>query len=267
MQDTLSDHQWQTFQTQGYVRLGPVIPHTELLQLQQRINNIMLGTAAVPYDRIMMQLDTTTGEYADMDSQTKGHKGSTLAYRKIQDLELDPLFLGHMQKPLFRHICERAYGKGTPISCFRAMFMNKPAHQGTKLPWHQDYFHQVDPYPQITLWLAMDTSTVENGCIKVLAESHRHYPEENHTVFLNEEQINQVLEHYPTEYLECAAGEALLLHNRLVHSSEVNKTATPRRAFSVCYMNGQAVSKHGTRFSPIFGEDALRPEEVGPVLC
>ena len=40
----------------------------------------------------------------------------------------------------------------------------------------------------------MDTSTVENGCIKVLAESHRHYPEENHTVFLNEEQINQLLE-------------------------------------------------------------------------
>jgi len=58
--------------------------------LQQRIDEIMLGQAPLDYDRMLMQLDSTTGQYKDRGSQTKGHKGATLNYRKIQDLERDP---------------------------------------------------------------------------------------------------------------------------------------------------------------------------------
>ena len=38
-----------------------------------------------------------------------------------------------MHRPLFRHICERAYGLDIPVSSYRAMFMNKPAREGTDL--------------------------------------------------------------------------------------------------------------------------------------
>ena len=113
-------------------------------QLQQEIDAIMLGTADVPYESIMMQLDSTTGSYADMGAQTLGHKGPSLNYRKIQNLDLDPVFMSYMRAPLFRAACARLYGDGTPISSFRSMFFNKPAKAagresgGTVLPWHQD---------------------------------------------------------------------------------------------------------------------------------
>jgi len=110
-----------------------------------------MGAATIDYDHVMMQLDSDPERDGNPGPQSKGHKLATLAYRKIQDLELDPLFLAFLQKPQFREVCEKVYGKDTPVACFRAMFMNKPAHDGTPLVWHQDRWTDLDRDPQITI--------------------------------------------------------------------------------------------------------------------
>ena len=260
MPATIGDGEWQNFQERGYLRLGPVVSGEELQGLRGRIDRIMMGEASVPYGRMMMQLDTSSGLYKDMDPQTMGHKGATLAYRKIQGLEFDPLFLAYMQKPLFRHLCARAYGEAAPVSVFRAMFMNKPAGQGTVLPWHRDFFGQMDRPPRITAWLALDGATRENGCIEVLEGSHRFFPAGDTTVFPDEERTAEILAEHKNEALECPAGHAILLHNNMLHTSAVNPTGSPRRAFSVCYMDGRARAKNGAAFSRVFGPGALRPD-------
>src|SRR5687767_4969499 len=109
MKTHISDADWQRFEVDGLLSLGKLVTDAELQALQQRIDDIMLGRAPVEYDRIMMQLDRD-GNGSGPGPQTKGHKGATLSYRKIQDLELDPLFRAYMQKPLFREICARVYG-------------------------------------------------------------------------------------------------------------------------------------------------------------
>lgn len=243
----VSDAQWQQYEQDGYLRLGRVLSEEELAALQQRIDEIMLGEAKIDYDRMLMQLDSSSGQYGEMPPQSKGFKGATLAYRKIQDLEMDPLFLAYMQRPLFREICARVYGPETPIACFRAMFMNKPARRGTLLPWHQDRWTSLDRDPLITLWTALDPATIANGCVQVIPGSHRlgvinpSHP----SAFVTEEQA---AEHAPDEKaicLELEAGEVVLLHNWLLHRSDVNRTEIPRRAFSVCYMDGRTRSKGG----------------------
>ena len=41
-------------------------------------------------------------------------------------------------------------------------------------PWHQDDgYTRVEPFPYLTLWLAIGDATEENGCISVLPGSHR----------------------------------------------------------------------------------------------
>ena len=45
--------------------------------------------------------------------------------------------------------------------------------------------------------------------------------------------------------MEVEAGEAVLMHNWLLHASDVNRTDIPRRAFSVCYMDAETKSKDG----------------------
>ena len=257
----ISDADWQTFCSEGYLRLGTVVTEGELTGLIGRIDDIMLGRAALDYNRLMMQLDTTTGIYKDMDPQTKGHKGATLNYRKITDLEWDPRFLRYMQKPLFRHLCARAYGPEADIACFRAMFMNKPAGQGTHLPWHQDVFGHLDRQPQITVWLALDSSTLEKGCVQVVPRSHRRLVNpDSVAAFLGEAQARDLIEAAPPIDLEVEAGQALLLHNWLVHSSAVNQTDRPRRAFSACYIDGATQAGNGEVFQTIFGASALKPQ-------
>ena len=168
MTQMISEAQWQQYEEQGYLPLGKLLTDDDLNALLQRIDDIMLGNATLEYDRVLMQLDSTTGRPMDLGPQTRGHKGATLNYRKIQDLELDPLFLAYMQRPIFREICDRVYGPTTPIAAFRAMFMNKPAGRGTFLPWHQDRWKYLDRDPRVTVWTALDTATQASGAVEII---------------------------------------------------------------------------------------------------
>lgn len=259
----ITDGKWQQFEEQGYLPLGRTLSDDELAALGRRMDDIMLGAAPLDYDRMLMQLDVVEGQDGP-GPQTKGHKGATLNYRKIQDLEFDPLFLAYMQKPLFREICAMAYGPDTPVACFRAMFMNKPAGKGHHLQWHQDRWTDLDRDPLITIWTALDPATVQNGCVKIVPGSHRWglINPENPSGFLNPGQIEERAEKAEQTYLEVKAGEAVVLHNWLLHSSDVNHTSIPRRAFSVCYMDAATQSKRGHTFSLIFGPGALEPATV-----
>src|SRR5581483_3456951 len=131
---TITPQQWKFYEDNGYVKLGKLLSDDELAALCTRIDDIMLGKADLDYNRLMMQLDSDSGKYEDAGEQSKGHKGATLGYRKIQDLEFDPLFLAYMQRPIFRDISRRHYGADAPIAAFRPMFMNKPINKGTFLP-------------------------------------------------------------------------------------------------------------------------------------
>lgn len=248
----LTDEQWLQFERDGYVSLGKLLSDDDLGALQQRMNEIMLGTADVDYTRMLMQLDSLDGQHAG--EQSKGFKGATLAYRKIQDLEHDALFLDYMQQPIFRTICERVYGTDTPIAAFRAMFMNKPAHQGTLLPWHQDRWTHLDRDPLVTVWTALDPATIANGCVQVIPGSHLQglVNPSDASGFITEAQAQQFADEDQVVNLELEAGAVVLLHNWLLHRSDTNGTDIPRRAFSVCYMDGLTHASNDEHYSMIF---------------
>lgn len=265
MLDRLTEQQWQQYDREGYLKLGQIVSDDDLAQLQQRIDDIMLGKAPVPYDRLLMQLDSDTGKYEEAGEMSKGHKGSTLGYRKIQDLEYDPLFLSYMQRPIFQHICEHIYGQGADISCFRAMFMNKPAHKGTFLPWHQDRWRSLDRDPLLTVYTALDPATEANGCVQIIPRSHKLglINPEHASGFLTKEQAAQHCPPDKAEFLELKAGEVAILHNWLLHGSDVNRSDIARRAFSVCYMDGRTRDIHRDgRYPVVFGQGALEASTI-----
>ena len=57
------EQEQQFFET-GYLRLGQVVSDSEIQALCDRIDEIMLGQ--VRYDGMLMQLDSTTGNYKDV---------------------------------------------------------------------------------------------------------------------------------------------------------------------------------------------------------
>jgi phytanoyl-CoA hydroxylase len=256
----LTKEQWKSFEEEGYLKLGKILTDQELSGLSKRIDDIMTGNAVIDYERLMMQRET--GDGYDRSDQTLGFKGATLNYRKIQNLEYDPLFLSYIQKPQFRNICNIIYEKDS-ISCFRAMFMNKPAHNGALLAYHQDRWNHLNMDPVVTIWTALDHSTMENGCLILFPKTHNDLiNRDDGSGFLNPEQTAQLLEQVKPVYLEVEAGESVLLHNWTVHGSEGNTSDKPRRAFSVCYMDANTTASDGNTFSVVFGPGALNPEQL-----
>jgi phytanoyl-CoA hydroxylase len=259
--ELLTAEQWEIFEQQGYLRLGKVMTAMELIALSQRIDHIMLGKADLDYEQLMMQREA--GEGYEQSKQTMGFKGATLNYRKIENLEFDPIFLAYIQKPVFKEICDKVYGKDHPISCFRAMFMNKPARNGSVLPFHQDRWLDLDRDPVVTIWTALDPATIQNGCVKIFPKTQGQLINpSNPSGFLTRDQVDQLHAGMQPINLEVGPGEAVLLHNWTVHGSEGNNTDLSRRAFSVCYMDAETVSQEGKKFSVVYGQGALQPELV-----
>jgi phytanoyl-CoA hydroxylase len=248
----LTDKQWNEYEEKGYLNLGKLLNDEDLERLRQRIDDIMLGKAACNYDQMLMQLDSENGKYEDAGVQTKGFKGATKNYRKIQDLEHDPEFLEYLKLPIFRSICARVYGESTPVSAFRAMFMNKPAKKGTWLPWHQDRWNYLDKDPLLTAWTALDPATVANGCVQIIPGSHKlGLLNAAHTSgFLTKELAAEYCPPEKVVHLELKAGEVAILHNWLLHASDVNTSDISRRAFSVCYMDGNTRDTRGKETFP-----------------
>eukprot|EP01062_Namystynia_karyoxenos_P059826 TRINITY_DN51248_c0_g1_i1.p2 TRINITY_DN51248_c0_g1~~TRINITY_DN51248_c0_g1_i1.p2 ORF type:complete len:313 (+),score=126.67 TRINITY_DN51248_c0_g1_i1:80-940(+) len=238
--------QWRIFDEQGFVKLGKIVPDEMLEQLKRRMTDIMHGRADVDYSQLMMQLDSATGRYEDIGPQTLGFKGRSDHYRKIQNLEHDPVILNFIRQPVFDSACRWVYGEQEPIASFRTMFFNKPPAPeegkwgGTALPWHQDSWLHLDRDPQLTVLTAIDLADKTTGCVWAIPGSHKfgQVSTQHHSGFL---APNQHRIYCPVEKavpIELRPGEVCLLHNWTIHMSGVNASSTsPRRALSVNYMS------------------------------
>jgi len=58
---------------------------------------------------------------------------------------------------------------GPDIALFASHYLSKPAGVGLPVLWHQDgSYWPLDPMDVVTIWLAVDDSTPENGCMRVI---------------------------------------------------------------------------------------------------
>ena len=237
----LAEQQWNDYSRDGFLHLGKVLEPEALEALKQRADDLALGHVKSP--NVQMQLDTG-GAYEELPAAVDRFERGTMLYRKIQGLETDEQFSLLVRHPLFLEVCARQYGPHAPVSIFRAMVMNKPAGQGTILPWHQDGgdVWALDRDPLVTIWVALDPATQANGCMEIVPGTHRLGLLSTFGSTVREEDAMRHCLPERVQPLEVEAGHAVLLHNWLIHRSGVNPTPIPRRAFTACYMDGRTQS-------------------------
>jgi len=109
--------------------------------------------------------------------------------------------------------------------------------------WHQDYGywyrnHCLAPL-MASVFIAVDPSTRENGCLEVLKGSHHLGRIDHGTVggqmgadMARVEQAMKVLEHV---HVEQAPGDALFFHSNLLHTSGPNTSEKSRNVLLCCY--------------------------------
>lgn len=241
----------------GFARVGTAMNAETLTRLQARANAVMLGELEDP--GFFYQHDSPSGQYEDL-KYGQGWQGPSLAYRKVEKLELDPVFRSWIANPLFAGVAEAALGRGAKI--YRAVLWNKAADAGTHLPWHQDdgVFWGLDRPPSLQIWTALDDAPVEAGCLEVLPKSHLGglATPDGGTV-----PIGLVDAHCgpgETIPLPAQAGESILLHNHTWHRSGRNATGMPRRAISLSLLSAETNCTRKRRaprtFAPAFADEA-----------
>jgi hypothetical protein len=256
----ITDEQWDQYFRQGFLHLGPLVDAEELDRLRERADDLAVGRVTNP--RVQVQLDTG-GRYEDLPEVTGQPSVGTLRYRKVQGLETDELFRAVLRSPVLADVAEHHYGRHTSASLFRAMVMNKPAAQGTVLPWHQDGgdVWALDRDPLITIWMALDDATAANGCVEVIPGSHRLGLLSAQGSTLSEEDARRFCPEDQVHPLEVPAGHAVLMHNWLIHRSGVNPTPRPRRAFTACYLDSRTRNLlTGEHFPLILGTSTGPPQ-------
>ncbi len=222
------------FAEHGWARLGVVATADALEAMRARCDDVMLGR--VCYPDLFFQLDTTTGNYDDL-TYGRGWEGPNLNYRKVEKLEVDPIFRAWIENALFERVARRLI-EGD-IAIYRALVFAKGSSGGTVLPWHQDggKFWGVDRDPELQIWTALDDAPIDSGCVEVIDASHTRglvtpiggrVPQ----AFVEADHAEERAMPLPAR-----AGEAILIHNHLWHRSRLNATGRPRRAFTVCYMS------------------------------
>ena len=86
----------------------------------------------------------------------------------------DPAILEYARHSPFLDMVEQLIGPD--IILWGVTLFSKPAGTGLEVPWHQDgHYWPMRPRATCTLWIALDDSTSENGCMRVIPGSHR-YP-------------------------------------------------------------------------------------------
>lgn len=163
------------FEADGFLRLGKLLGLAHLGLLQERLDSLMLGTTT--HAGMSFQLDLGgepgPGGAPVMAPTTVGLTRRTLAHRRVNDLELDPLFREYVGLEVFSAIT-RQYHTGRDVAIYRAFMMNKPPGQGMHLAWHQDVGAGwgIDTQPVITVWLGLDAATKANGAMCALQCTH-----------------------------------------------------------------------------------------------
>jgi ectoine hydroxylase-related dioxygenase (phytanoyl-CoA dioxygenase family) len=161
-------------------------------------------------------------------------------------LQYDLGFLNHARHPAILDMVEQLLGPN--FALWNSSFFAKPAGNGKRTPWHQDgEYWPIRPLATCTVWIAVDAATPENGCLRVIRGSHQERRLRRHrTVAAGEVTLTQELQ--PDEYderqavdLVLAPGQVSLHDVFLLHGSEANTSARPRRGMTLRFMPTSSV--------------------------
>tara|TARA_B100001123_G_C15027491_1_gene914034 strand:- start:69 stop:827 length:759 start_codon:yes stop_codon:yes gene_type:complete len=132
---------------------------------------------------------------------------------------------------------------GPDVALWNQSFFAKPAINGKATPWHQDgQYWPIKPLATCTVWIAIDDTSEENGCLEFIPGSHRkketlnHYTDNNPNYTLNQELKKSCYNPNKSISLCLKAGQMSIHDVYLVHGSKENKSKKSRRGMTMRFM-------------------------------
>jgi hypothetical protein len=213
--------QVEFYRTQGYLKFGRIFTQSEMEILARHVDEMI---AALP----------------------EGKRPESMDVPHFQD----PWLFRYLADPRVLDVIEDFIGPD--IVLWSSHFIAKPQGDGLAVPWHTDgaYWNKrLNPMDVITLWLAVDESCVENGCMRVIPGSHRTYKAHIDAYQAVDHQRNVFGSRIPPELidesqavdLELKVGECHFHDAWTIHGSNPNHSTMRRCGYTMRYMPAHVV--------------------------
>jgi hypothetical protein len=134
---------------------------------------------------------------------------------------------------------------GPDIGLWSSHFISKQPFKGKATPWHEDssYWNgRISTMAGIvTVWLAMDTATRENGCMAVIPGTHDNgfsqyeaVEDMSKNIFPSQIKRDQI-EFDRAVYFELEPNQCSLHEARIIHGAEANTSPLRRAGYTMRY--------------------------------
>ena len=138
---------------------------------------------------------------------------------------------------------------GPNIGLWSSHFICKESQMGRATPWHEDSYYwngRMDRMDQIiTVWLAIDPSGRENGCMRVILCSHvngfsEYEKVDRETNTFGRQVKPELMDEEQAVYFELEPNQCSLHDARIIHGATANTSKFRRCGYTMRYFSLQA---------------------------
>ncbi len=235
----LSEAEVGHYEAEGYVIPRFRLPPARVALMRDALDALIRDNPGVrPEKLVSAHVEGDNGE---------GVRGS----RAFLDLAMDP------------EIVELVSGViGEDVILWGCHVFCKPASEGYETPWHQDgHYWPIRPLANCTVWVALEESSIENGCLRVIPRSHigqvlhDHLHEDRTDLTLNQRMVDGSFDESTAVDLELEPGQMSLHDVYMVHGAKANMSTKRRTGVALRYMPATSVFERDLR--PVDGKSGV----------
>jgi len=156
----------------------------------------------------------------------------------------DARLLEYLLSPAVLDLVEDVIGPN--IGLWSSHFISKEPFVGRRTPWHEDSAYWKGKFKSldkiVTIWLAIDDSTLVNGCMGVIPGTHKNgfseYESIDGTINTFDTEIKkELVDESKVVWFELNRGECSLHDSRIIHGANANTSALRRCGYTMRYFS------------------------------
>ncbi len=231
------------YHDQGYLIPSYRLPAARVDRMRESLDRLIRDNPGVRPEKLVSAHVVGRGD----GKNAEGVKGS----QDFLDLAMDPDILDLVEQLI-----------GPNIILWGCHVFCKPAGDGHETPWHQDgHYWPIRPLANCTVWVALDPSTTENGCLRVIPKSHAdkvthpHLLEDRQDLTLQLRTTDTAFDVRDAVDLELQPGQMSMHDIHMIHGANVNHSSQRRTGVALRYMPGSSVFERN--LNPVDGKSGV----------
>jgi hypothetical protein len=216
---SLSPEERQTYSTEGLVVPRYRLPQTTVLELRGALDGLIADNP-----------DVRPEQLANAHIR-RGGPGGVVGRDEFLRMATAPEILDLVTEVI-----------GPDVILWGCQIFCKPGGDGMEVPWHQDgHYWPIRPLATCTVWIAIDDSTTENGCMRYIPRSHRggllpHATSPRDRLVLDLEVDRSAYDESTAQDVVLEAGRMSIHDIYLIHGSRPNRSPKRRAGLAIRYM-------------------------------